>query len=350
MFYHNLMKRSQPLIKSRLFVVLLAGLVVVLIFASLAIGPAQLGIGSVARALFGTGDAVDILIVQELRLPRAILAAVIGATLALTGAALQGLVRNPLAAPEMFGAPGAAAFGAVVMLATGAAARLSYLLPFVAMLSTLGSVWALLALAGRSASMLTLLLAGLALSSLTGAAISLVLNLAPNPYAALDITFWLLGSLEDLSFRHLAIAGPFVLGAWGLLLITRGQLRILTLGEDVARTSGVDMARLTFLTLLGVALGTGSVVAVSGVIGFVGLIVPHIVRPFVKYDPARVHIPAMLGGAALVLAADCASRLIPANGEIHIGVLTAMIGVPFFIWLVLKQRGRDLLQAQGGAR
>jgi len=334
--------------KSRFFLISLISLMAALFLASLAIGPAQLGLGAVARALFGGGEAVDILIVQELRLPRAILAAVIGATLALTGASLQGLVRNPLAAPEMFGAPGAAAFGAVVMLATGATGRLSYLLPFVAMLSTLASVWALLALAGRNASMLTLLLAGLALSSLTGAAISLVLNLAPNPYAALDIAFWLLGSLEDLSFRHLAIAGPFILGAWVLLLATRGQLRVLTLGEDVARTSGVDMARLTFLTLLGVALGVGGVVAVAGVIGFVGLIVPHIIRPFVGHDPARIHVPAMLGGAALVLAADCGSRLIPSNGEIRIGVLTAMIGVLFFIWLVLKERGRDLLQAQGG--
>jgi iron complex transport system permease protein len=210
-------------------------------------------------------------------------------------------------------------------------------------------VGALLLLAGRNASMLTLLLAGLALSSLAGAAISLVLNLAPNPYAALDIAFWLLGSLKDLSFRHLAIAAPFILAAWVLLLVTRSQLRILTLGEDVARTSGVNMERLTFLTVVGVAMGVGGAVAVAGIIGFVGLVVPHIIRPFVGYDPARVHIPAMLGGAALLLAADIATQLIPTNGEIRIGVLTAIIGVPFFIRLVLKERGRDQLQ-QGGTK
>ncbi len=195
---------------------------------------------------------------------------------------------------------------------------------------------------------MTLLLAGLALSSLAGAAVSLALNLAPNPYAALEIAFWLLGSLEDRSFQHLAMAAPFMAVSWLLLLGTRGSLRVLTLGEDVARTSGVDIGRLRLITVLGVAMGVGAAVAVSGVIGFVGLITPHLVRPFVGYDPARVHIPAMLTGSALLLAADCASRLIPSTGEIRIGVLTALIGVPFFIWLVLKQRGRDLLQSAGG--
>jgi len=195
--------------------------------------------------------------------------------------------------------------------------------------------------------MLTLLLAGLALSSFAGAAVSLALNLAPNPYAALEIAFWLLGSLEDRSFQHLAMAGPLIAMSWLLLLVVRGQLRVLTLGEDVARTSGVDFGRLRLITVIGVAMGVGACVAVSGVIGFVGLVTPHLVRPFVGHDPARVHIPAMLAGASLLLAADCASRLIPSTGEIRIGVLTALIGAPFFIWLVLKQRGRDVLQGTG---
>jgi len=333
--------------KPPLTVLLLAGAVALLFLASLTFGPVKLAPAIVAEALFGVGDPVDVLIVRELRLPRALLAVMIGATLALSGAALQGLVRNPLAAPSVFGAPSAAAFGAVAAISTGLADALSYALPIAAMLGALLSVGALLALAGPSASMLTLLLAGMALSTLAGAAVSLALNLAPSPFAALEIAFWLLGSLEDRSFRHVVMAAPFILACWALLLASRGSLRALTLGEDVARTSGVDLARLKLLTVFGVAMGVGGAVAVAGVIAFVGLITPHLVRPLVGHDPARVHIPAMLAGAALVLAADCACRLIPSSGEIRIGVLTALIGAPFFIWLVVKQRGRDLLQAQG---
>lgn len=333
--------------KFPILIISLALLVMVLFIASLQLGPVTLSPGTVAAALFGHGDPVDIVIVQQLRLPRALLAIIIGATLALCGAALQGLVRNPLAAPSVFGAPSAAAFGAVLAIGTGLADTLSYSLPIAAMLGALISVGALLMLAGPHASMLTLLLAGLALSSLAGAAVSLALNLAPNPYAALEIAFWLLGSLEDRSFRHLAMAGPLIGLSWLMLLGISGGLRVLTLGEDVARTSGVNIGRLKLITVTGVAFGVGGAVAVSGVIGFVGLITPHLMRPLVGHDPARIHLPAMLAGAALLLAADCASRLIPSTGEIRIGVLTSIIGIPFFIWLVLKQRGRDLLQAQG---
>jgi iron complex transport system permease protein len=326
---------------------LLTVLAATLFLASLLLGAVPLSPAAVIAALAGFGDPADILIVQELRLPRAILAVMIGATLAVSGAALQGLVRNPLAAPSVFGAPSAAAFGAVLAIATGAADALSFSLPIAAILGALLSVGALLMVAGRGASMLTLLLAGLALSSLAGALVSLALNLAPNPFAALEIAFWLLGSLEDRSFRHIAMAAPFLLACWALLLGLRGPLRALTLGEDVARTSGVNLGRLQALTVLGVALGVGAAVAVSGVIAFVGLITPHLVRPFVGHDPARVHLPAMLAGACLLLAADCATRLIPSTGEIRIGVLTALIGVPFFLWLVMRQRGRDLLQGTG---
>jgi iron complex transport system permease protein len=326
----------------------LAVVVIVLFLISLMLGPVSLSPAAVVQGLMGLGDPIDVLIVRELRLPRALLAVLIGATLALCGAALQGLVRNPLAAPSVFGAPSAAAFGAVAAIGTGLADALSFSLPIAAMAGALLSVGALLYIAGPSASMLTLLLAGMALSSLASAAVSLALNLASSPFAALEIAFWLLGSLEDRSFRHVLMAAPFMLASWVLLLSLRGPLRALTLGEDVARTSGVDMKRLKFLIVLGVALGVGGAVAVAGVIAFVGLITPHLVRPYVGHDPARIHIPAMLAGAALVLAADSACRLIPAGGEIRIGVLTALIGVPFFIWLVMKQRGRDLLQAQGG--
>ncbi|MEZ5844180.1 MAG: iron ABC transporter permease [Hyphomicrobiaceae bacterium] len=316
---------------------------------SLLIGPVSLGPATVLAALVGRGDPIDVLIVQELRLPRTLLALMIGATLGLSGAALQGLLRNPLAAPSVFGAPSAAALGAVIALAAGVTDVLSFTLPVAAILAAFLSVAALFALAGRQANMLTLLLAGLALSSLAGAGVSLALNLAPNPFAALEIAFWLLGSLEDRSFRHVAMAAPFLAVSWALLLATRGDVRALTLGEDVAATSGVNLARLRWLTLVGVAAGVGAGVAVSGVIGFVGLVVPHLVRPLVGHDPARVHVPAMLAGALLLSAADCLARIIPATSEIKIGVVTALIGVPFFIWLVLRRRRDDLLQSTGGA-
>jgi iron complex transport system permease protein len=334
--------------KGSLLIWSLAALILLLFVISLGLGPVPLSPLTVIRAMFGAGDPVDMLIVQQLRLPRALLAIFIGASLALSGAALQGLLRNPLAAPSIFGAPSAAAFGAVLAIALGAADALSFSLPLAAMAGAFASAGALLLIAGPSASILTLLLAGLALSSLAGALVSLVLNLTPNPFAALEIAFWLLGSLEDRSFRHVAMAAPFLGASWILLLGLRGQLRALTLGEDVARTSGIDLGRLRLLTILGVALAVGGAVAVAGVIGFVGLVTPHLVRPLVGHDPARVHVPAMLAGAALLLAADCATRLIPSSGEIRIGVLTALIGVPFFLWLVLRQRGRDLLQSGGG--
>lgn len=332
-------------------IAILAAIGVSLALASLAIGPASLSPRAALFALFGSGDPADVLIVRELRLPRTLLAIMIGATLALAGAALQGLLRNPLAAPDVLGAPGAAAFGAVLAIATGLADALSFTLPLAAVAMALASVAALIVIAGPQAGLATLILAGLALSSLAGALISLTLNLAPSLYAALEITFWLLGSLEDRSFRHVAIAAPFMGIAAVLLLGTKRALSALSLGEDVARSSGIDMHRLTWMTLAGVAAGTGASVAVAGVIGFIGLVVPHLIRPLVGHDPARVHVPAMLAGASLLLAADCAVRLVPANNEIHVGVLTALIGVPFFLWLVLQGRQRaGLADPIGGGR
>ncbi len=325
----------------------LALLGVALGLASLMIGPVRIGGGQVLGALVGRGDASDVLIVRELRLPRMLLAVLIGATLALSGAALQGLMRNPLAAPDVLGAPGAAAFGAVLAISTGLADALSFALPLAAIAMAMLSVAALIVLAGPGANLVTLLLAGLALSSLSGALISLTQNLSSSLYATLEITFWLLGSLEDRSFRHIAIALPFLAASWLLLLPTRGALSALSLGEDVARSSGVDLARLNWLILIGVAAGVGASVAVAGVIGFVGLVVPHVVRPLVGNDPARVHVPAMLAGACLLLCADIAVRLVPANAELHIGVVTALIGVPFFIWLVLDRRRHAALIVSG---
>ena len=316
----------------------LSGLTALLFVVSLGFGPVRLSPITVVQSLFGGGSEEQRIIVQEIRLPRALLGLAIGAILGLSGAALQGLLRNPLAAPSLFGAPQAAAFGAVATIALGLADVRSFALPVAAIAAAFVSVFLLLAVAGRNANMLLLILTGLAISSLAGAATALTMNLAPNPFAALEIAFWLLGSLEDRSFRHVLLALPFIVVGAALLVMRRDAFRALSLGEEVAQSLGVNVAELRLLVIAGVALGVGASVAVAGTIGFIGLVAPHLVRPVVGYDPARLLLPSALAGAALLLAADIAVRIIPSTSDIKVGVLTAIIGVPFFLYLIVRER------------
>src|ERR1700681_4474262 len=254
-------------------------LVVLLALGSPGIGPVRLSPVAIIDALFGGGSDVAQVIVREIRLPRTILGLAIGAILGLSGAALQGLLRNSLAAPELFGAPQSAAFGAVLVIAFGLADVRSYALPVAAILAAFASVFVLLAIAGRNAGLLILILAGLAISSLAGAATALVMNLSSNPFALLEIAFWLLGSLEDRSFRHVMLALPFIVAGAIILFRQRNAFRALTLGEEAAQSLGVDIARLRLLVISGVALGVGGAVSVAGTIGFIGLVAPHLMRP-----------------------------------------------------------------------
>jgi iron complex transport system permease protein len=313
-------------------------LVVLLAIASLGIGAVRLSPLTVIDALFGGGSDVQQVIVWEIRLPRAILGLAIGAILGLSGAALQGLLRNPLASPSLFGAPQSAAFGAVLMIALGFADVRSWALPVAAIVAAFGSVFVLLTVAGRGAGLLLLILAGLAISSLAGAATSLVMNLSSNPFATLEIAFWLLGSLEDRSFRHVVLALPFIAAGAVLLMSQRHAFRALSLGEETAQSLGVDVGRLRLTVILGVALGVGGAVAVTGTIGFIGLVAPHLMRPLIGHDPGRLLIPSALSGAALLLAADIAVRIIPSTTDIKVGVLTSIIGVPFFLYLIMRER------------
>lgn len=313
-------------------------LVVCLLLASLGTGPVRLPPLTVLDALFGGASDVQQIIVREIRLPRAILALAIGGILGLSGAALQGLLRNPLASPSLFGAPQAAAFGAVLMISVGLADVRSWALPVAGISMAFASVFMLLAIAGRNAGLLLLILAGLAISSLAGAATALVMNLSPNPFAALEIAFWLLGSLEDRSFRHVELALPFIIAGAAILMSQRSAFRALSLGEETAQSLGVHVSRLRLLVILGVALGVGGAVAVAGSIGFIGLVAPHLMRPIVGHDPARLLIPSALTGAALLLAADIAVRIIPSTTDIKVGVLTSIIGVPFFLYLIMRER------------
>src|SRR6201747_2573371 len=313
-------------------------LVVLLALVSLGIGAVRLSPLTVIDALFGGGNDVQQVIVREIRLPRTILGLAIGAILGLSGAALQGLLRNPLASPSLFGAPQSAAFGAVLVIALGLADVRSWALPVAAIAMAFTSVFVLLSIAGRNAGLLILILAGLAISSLAGAMTALVMNLSSNPFAVLEIAFWLLGSLEDRSFRHVMLALPFIAAGAVVLMSQRNAFRALTLGEETAQSLGVDVGRLRLTVITGVALGVGGAVAVSGAIGFIGLVAPHLMRPIVGHDPARLLVPSALTGAALLLAADIAVRIIPSSSDIKVGVLTSIIGVPFFLYLIMRER------------
>lgn len=277
-------------------------------------------------------------ILIELRLPRTLLGLAIGASLALAGAALQGLLRNPLASPDLLGSSTGAALGAVIAAYwIGVSSTLGIALG--GMAGAVVALLLLLALAGRGASTATLVLAGVAISALAAALTNLALSLAPSPFALYDVLFWLLGSLADRSREQLAFAlPPMLLGS--LLILRRARaLDSLALGEDVAETLGVRVSALRWDLVVGTALVVGAGVAVAGSIGFVGLVVPHLVRPLVGHSPGRALLPSALAGAALLTAADLAVR-VPINGqELKLGVLTALLGAPFFLWLVLRGRG-----------
>ena len=306
--------------------------------ASLMVGPAPLPPGAVLGALANHADPVVRDIVLQIRAPRAILALMIGAMLGLAGAGLQGLLRNPLADPAVIGTSSTAALGAVIALYFGVAKTFPVALPGLAVAGALAGLAALLPIARRGEGSTTLILAGVAIAALASAGISLELNLAPNPYAVSEIAFWLLGSLTDRSFQHVALAAPLI-GTGAVLILWQARaLDGLALGEDAARSLGFDLGRVQVMLVSGVALGVGAAVAVSGSIGFIGLIAPHLVRPFTDGRPSKVLIPAALGGACLLSLADLAVRLIPTPTELRLGVVTAFLGAPVFILILLRGR------------
>ena len=320
-------------------VVLSVGLVV-LFGLSLLTGATTLSPVQVFRALTGGGETSDAvsLIIREIRLPRTLLALLIGAALGLSGAALQGWLRNPLAEPGLIGVSGGAALGAVIAFYFGLSSLAAYAVPLCGILGSFIAVTIVYLLAGNKGSPLTLILAGIAMSAFTGALTSLALNLSPNPFAALEIVFWLMGSLSDRSMDHVALAAPFILAGCAILLTLGRALDAVSLGEDVAATLGVNLQRTQLLLIGGTALCVGAATSVSGVIGFVGLIAPHLMRPFTNGKPSHLLLLAMLTGACLLLAADIGVRMITPAHEIKLGVLTALMGAPFFLMLILRAR------------
>ena len=320
----------------RLLPVLIA-LLLVLFALALQQGPVTLDWAKVVAA---PTESVDGVILWQLRLPRALLAMAVGATLGLAGAALQGLLRNPLAGPDLVGVTSCAALGAVLALYSGLAAMAWFVLPLGGMLGAGASVLLIYLLSGRRASVLTLILAGMAINAIVSALIAMALNFAPNPFAMGEIVYWLLGSGANRSHADLLAALPFMLAGWALLLSCGRFLDALSLGEETAQSLGFPVLALRWRLVIGVALCVGAAVAVSGNIGFVGLVVPHLLRPWVGYEPRRLLLASALGGAALLLAADVAIQLFPATRELKLGVITALIGGPFFLHLIYRNRNR----------
>jgi iron complex transport system permease protein len=316
----------------------LGALVAIAFVLSLLIGPASLGLAESIAGLFAGGDEAAMVIMREIRLPRAILAAAVGFSLGLSGAVLQGFLRNPLAEPGVIGVSAMAAFGAVLIFYTGLAGASLYALPAGALTGALLAVLILLAIAARHGATLTLILAGVALTSLAGALTSLVLNLSPNPFASYEIIFWLLGSIKDRSLSHVWLAAPLMICGWLLIVLAGRALDALSLGEESAQSLGVNLASTRLLIVGGVALCVGAGTAVTGAIAFIGLVVPHLVRPLTDQMPSRLLLPSGLGGAALLLVADIAVRVVIPGRELNVGVLTALIGAPFFLWLVVRSR------------
>ncbi|MBR9824386.1 MAG: iron ABC transporter permease [Alphaproteobacteria bacterium] len=316
---------------------LIPGLILACVLAGLAglfAGDARIGFSDLL-ALGSETPELSTLILSELRLPRTLLGLLIGAGLGASGAVLQGYFRNPLADPGIVGVSSSAGLGAVLALYFGWATVFGFAVPIAAVIAAMIGAVLLLLLAGRRAGATTLILAGVAVSAAAGALTALIMNMAPNPWALAEIAYWLMGSLNDASWTELRFAAPLIGSGLILLILCRGGIEALSLGEETALSLGIHLGRLRIIMVAGTALAVGGGVAVAGAIGFIGLVVPHLLRGFVEHRPGLLVLPSALGGAALLSAADTATRLISGPGiPLYLGVLTALIGAPFFLWLI----------------
>jgi iron complex transport system permease protein len=309
---------------------------------SLFIGPAEITSQDLLNIAAGTAPKGIYLIFTEIRLPRSVLAAAVGATLGLSGAALQGYLRNPLAEPGIIGVTSTAALFSVLTFYTGLGTSLALMIPIGGIIGAMFAVTLIHLLAGKDFNALTLILAGVAITSFSGAMLSLALNLSPNPFATYEVIFWMLGSLADKGFDQVALALPFMIVGWIFLFSTGNSLDALTLGEEEAISLGFDLLKIRTKIVIGTALSVGAATSICGAIGFVGLVVPHLLRPLVQSQPKLLLPLSTLGGATLVLFADILVRLLPFDTEIKLGVITALVGAPFFLVLLLKHRERPL--------
>ena len=323
----------------RLMILLSLGVLAAFLF-SLSMGNASISIVQAVKDLLSHSPSLHQTVVWEIRLPRVLLAVLVGATLGLAGAAMQGFLRNPLAEPGILGVSSGAALGAVIVLYFGFAAAAWYWLPVAAIVGALIALVLVYLLAGFRSSVLSLILAGVAINAIAGALISVALNFAPSYFALQEIVFWLMGSLSNRNMHHVYIAAPFIVVGWVLLLSRYRFLNALSLGEETATSLGFNPQHERNFLLVALALCVGAAVAVSGSIGFVGLVVPHLLRPLVGYKPSRLLFASALGGALLVLCADIFVRQLDVARELKLGVVTSLLGGPFFLLLILKTRSR----------
>ncbi|MCY4441512.1 MAG: iron ABC transporter permease [Deltaproteobacteria bacterium] len=324
--------------KDRGVVVALAGATLVALAAACLVGSTPLGVDRVLTALVGGASAGDRVVVWEIRLPRAVAALVVGAALGASGAALQGLLRNPLAEPGILGVSATAALGATFVIYYGLGNAGALALPMAAIAGALAATALLAAAAPRVGSVVSLILVGVGLSSFAGALTALLMNLAPHPFSLSDMLNWMLGTVANRSFADLAPAAPFLAAGLVILFAGRRGLSALTLGEEAAAGVGVDLPRTRRLVVLGAGLATGAAVAIAGAIGFVGIVAPHLVRPLVNHDPARTLAPAALMAGLILVLADIGVRVAPTDTELKLGVVAALLGAPVFVWIAARRR------------
>ena len=310
-----------------------------LLLAACLLGSVPLPVDRLLAALAGGGASADRVVVWSIRLPRAVAALGVGALLGISGAALQGLLRNPLAEPGVLGVSASAALAATITLALGAGAVGGWVVPAATLGGALGATALIAAVAIRTRSAVTLILVGVALSSFAGAVMALTMSLSTNPFTLADLVNWTLGSVANRGWPDLLLAVPPAVVGCAVLWASRRGLSALTLGEEAAAGLGLDLARQRLTVVVGAGLATGAAVAVAGAIGFVGIVAPHLVRGWVGHDPARSLLPSALLGGLLLLAADLAVRLLPGEGELHLGVMAALVGAPAFAWIAAR-RGR----------
>lgn len=329
---------ARPRIGSAALCGLLSVILAALMLGSLTIGYVPIPLPRLVEAAFGFSDPATGIIVQQLRMPRMLLAVLLGASLGGAGAVLQGLLHNPLAEPTTLGISGAASLGAVIAIYFGLAGIMPFWLPACAMIGAGIATVILLYVARDGGSTLTLILVGSGIGGISVALTSLAMNLSTNPWAVSEIAMWLMGSVKDRTFAEVRLAAPFILVGLVILLAAAPSLDLLALGEDTARSLGLNAGRLRVMAIVGTSLAVGAGVAVTGSVSFVGLMMPHLIRPLVGQVPSRIVLPSIIGGGAMVLAADIVVRLIAVGPELQLGVLTSLLGTPFFLYLVLHLR------------
>ncbi len=317
-------------------VLLIASLVAIVLACLL--GSTDMGIVRVLGAFLGAAAPGDSIVVLDIRLPRALAAYAVGAALGASGAALQGLLRNPLAEPGVLGVSATAALFATFALYYGLSVAGAFVVPLAAMAGALAATALLAAAAMRIRSIVTLILLGVGLSSFAAAVMSLLLNLAPNPFTLSDMINWALGSVANRSLADLVLAVPFIVAGLAVLYATRHGLSVLTLGEEAAAGAGLDLGRQRVAVVLGAGIATGAAVGLAGAIGFVGIVAPHVVRPLVSHDPARSLLPSALLAGIILVFADVVVRVLPTTNELKLGVVAALIGAPAFAWIAVRRR------------